>query len=156
MADKNPDFSTRLSEIVLNELKMNKQEFAELVGIHINSVTNYLERGVVPEWHILLKISEATKKSVDFLLRGSAAQETRSSGKIRSDAGGEKRRVSETEWTFLQALRNMDSLSQRAIFLLAGSEANRALHEREVKKDKRKKEILEKAVKVLSKAASDV
>ena len=75
MASKNINFSKRLYNIVIDQLGWSKTKFAREIDIHINSVTNYLEKGVVPEWDILLRICDKLKLSVDFILRDEPIEE---------------------------------------------------------------------------------
>ncbi|GAG37025.1 unnamed protein product [marine sediment metagenome] len=56
------------------------------------------------------------------------------------------------EITLREALREIDPISRRGVYLSAITQLNEAMREKEINKDKRKKEILEKALEVLKKA----
>ena len=70
MASKNKNFSDRLQDIVKGKLGWNKTKFSKEVKIHLNSATNYLENGVVPEWDILIRICEKIGTTTDYMLKG--------------------------------------------------------------------------------------
>ncbi len=59
------------------------------------------------------------------------------------------------ELILIEALREIDPISRIGVYSSAITELNLARREKEVRKDKRKKEILDKAIKVLSKAIGE-
>lgn len=71
MAPKNPDFTKRLEQLQ-EELGFKTQKsFAEMLEIGVSALGNYFSEkkyGRVPEWHLLLKISKKTGKSINWLL----------------------------------------------------------------------------------------
>lgn len=72
MARKNIDFANRL-EMTIKESGLDYRDFSEKAKIGYTTLMNYLvpgSRGRVPEWDQLVKISEFTKKSIDWLLTG--------------------------------------------------------------------------------------
>ncbi len=72
MARKNIDFTARLEKII-KESGLENQEFAKIAKINYTTLMNYIvpgSRGRVPEWDILVKISEHSNISIDWLLTG--------------------------------------------------------------------------------------
>ena len=59
------------------------------------------------------------------------------------------------EMDLIEAIRILDPVNRVGLFSLAIHRLNEAKLEKEVKKDKRKKEILDKAIKTLSKVISE-
>jgi len=47
-----------------------QNDFAQELGISLNSMTAYAAKGKVPEWQVLVKIAEKLNTSVDWLLTG--------------------------------------------------------------------------------------
>jgi len=52
----------------------------------------------------------------------------------------------------IKALREIDPISRRGVYLSALTQLNEAMREREIRRDKRKQEILEEAARKLSRA----
>ena len=158
MAEKNQEFSKRLRDIVIGEFGWSKKDFAEKSDIHINSATNYLEKGVVPEWDILLRISRLVSKSTDFLLLGDNSKtETPISNRINEvkrteDEGFSTGSFTTEEQELIKALREIDPVSRKGIYFSAINQLRESMREKEIRRDKRKKEIIENALDVLKKA----
>jgi len=64
--------------------------------------------------------------------------------------------VNNEEYELIKALRELDLISRKGVYLSAITQLNEAMRERNIKKDKRKKEILEKTIKTLTKAIADI
>ena len=62
-------FSKRLFEL-WKLLRITQKEFAKAINISENAAGNYLRKGRVPEWDILVRISTYFDKSIDWLLTG--------------------------------------------------------------------------------------
>jgi len=72
MATKNIDFTDRL-EKRLSEMGVDKKIFCKDAEINYSTFMTYLapgSRGRVPEWDQLVKIANASGKSIDWLLTG--------------------------------------------------------------------------------------
>ena len=61
-------------------------------------------------------------------------------------------RLTDGEITLIKALREIDPISRRGVYLSALTQLNEAMREREIRRDKRKREILEDAARKLSRA----
>lgn len=61
-------------------------------------------------------------------------------------------RLTDEEITLIKALREIDPISRRGVYLSALTQLNEAMREREIRRDKRKREILEDAARKLSRA----
>jgi len=78
MATKNSLFTDNLKKIIA-DLKMSNREFAEKAKIGYSTIMTYLNEnnyGHVAEWDILIKISKASGKSIDWLLTGEEKGQT--------------------------------------------------------------------------------
>jgi len=64
--------------------------------------------------------------------------------------------VNNEEYELIQALRELDPISRKGVYLSAVEQCNEAMRERNIRKDKRKKEILKKTIKTLTKAVADI
>ncbi|MFA5262105.1 MAG: helix-turn-helix transcriptional regulator [Candidatus Omnitrophota bacterium] len=72
MAGKNIEFTGRLKKAI-KDTGLNKNVFAREAKIEYNTLMNYLVPkglGRVPEWDQLVKIADATGKSIDWFLTG--------------------------------------------------------------------------------------
>jgi hypothetical protein len=72
MAMKNPEFTERLKKAIAGT-GLNNPAFAEKAKINYRSLMGYLMPGTVghvPEWDQLVKISDASGRSIDWLLTG--------------------------------------------------------------------------------------
>jgi len=72
MAKKNLEFTERLTKAI-QDSGLSRPAFAEKTGIGYSTLMNYLSRGSigrVPEWDQLLKISEASGRTIDWFLTG--------------------------------------------------------------------------------------
>lgn len=56
----------------------------------------------------------------------------------------------------IKALREIDPIIRKGVYLSAMEQFNEAIRERNIRKDKRKKEILEKTIKTLTKAVGEM
>lgn len=72
--------------------------------------------------------------------------------KKTGEAFGKRLSLSSDEIEFIRALRELDKIGRRGIYFSAMEEFNDALRERKIKKDSRRKAILEKAIGVLKNA----
>jgi hypothetical protein len=61
-------------------------------------------------------------------------------------------RLTDEEITLIKALREIDPIGRRGVYLSALTQLNEAMREREIRRDKRKREILEDAARKLSRA----
>ena len=52
-------------------------------------------------------------------------------------------------------LREIDPIRRKGVYVSAMEQCNEAMRERNIRKDKRKKEILEKTIKTLTKAVAE-
>ena len=64
--------------------------------------------------------------------------------------------LSKEEYELIKALREIDSISRKGVYLSAVTQFNEAMREKAISKDKRKKEILEKTIKTLTKAVAEM
>lgn len=64
---RNPEFSRRLFGL-WQKLGITQKEFARDLHISENAAGNYLRKGRVPEWDILVRIADYFKRSIDWLL----------------------------------------------------------------------------------------
>ncbi|MFC1869112.1 hypothetical protein ACFL0H_13420, partial [Thermodesulfobacteriota bacterium] len=62
--------------------------------------------------------------------------------------------LSREELTLINAIRELDNIGKKGVYITAIGHLNEAMRDREIRKDKRKKEFLDKAIKDLSKAIS--
>jgi len=60
------------------------------------------------------------------------------------------------EEELLKAIREIDPISRKGVYLSALTQLNEAMREKNIRKDKRKKEILEKTTKTLTKAVAEM
>ena len=60
------------------------------------------------------------------------------------------------EQELIKALREIDPISRKGVYLSAVTQFNEAMREKAIRKDKRKKEILEKTIKTLTKAVAEM
>ena len=64
--------------------------------------------------------------------------------------------INREENELITALREIEPISRKGVYLSAMEQNNEAMRERNIRKDKRKKEILEKTIKSLTKAVSEM
>ena len=64
--------------------------------------------------------------------------------------------ISRDEYELIKALCEIDPISRKGVYLSAMEQFNEAMRERNIRKDKRKKEILEKTIKTLTKAVGEM
>ena len=69
MAEKNQQFSERLKTAV-NTCGVSQVDLSNELNIDKGSLNRYLNQGRVPEWHILVKLSDRLNISCDWLLTG--------------------------------------------------------------------------------------
>jgi len=60
------------------------------------------------------------------------------------------------EYELITALREIDPISRKGVYLSSITQFNEAMRERNIRKDKRKKEIVEKTIKTLTKAIGEM
>jgi transcriptional regulator with XRE-family HTH domain len=71
-AKKNKGFTLRLEEAIKRS-GLGHTEFARNAGIGYSTLMNYLNKdnvGRVPQWHVLLKISHFTNRTIEWFLTG--------------------------------------------------------------------------------------
>lgn len=76
MAAKNADFTARLEKAIA-DTGLDNKTFAKEAKMGYSTLMNYLvpgSRGRVPEWDQLVKISKASKKTINWLLTGEEKQ----------------------------------------------------------------------------------
>jgi len=64
--------------------------------------------------------------------------------------------LTEEESELIQALRKIDPISRKGVYLSAVTQLNQAMREKDIRRDERKKAVLEKTIKVLSKAVAEM
>ncbi len=64
--------------------------------------------------------------------------------------------INNEEYELIKALRELDPLGRKGVYISAVGQCNEAMRERTIRKDKRKKEILEKTIKTLTKAIGEI
>lgn len=69
MADINLEFSSRLREAI-KKAGLSQKALARMIGVREVTISKYVKHGGVPEWNILVKISQSLNVSCDWLLTG--------------------------------------------------------------------------------------
>ena len=60
------------------------------------------------------------------------------------------------EYELMKALREIDPISRKGVYLSPVTQFNEAMREKAISKDKRKKEMLEKTIRTLTKAVAEM
>ena len=75
MADKNPQFGSRLKSAIKSS-GLKQVQLAEKINVTATSISYYAKHGRVPEWDILVKIADLLGVSTDWLLTGKGPKPT--------------------------------------------------------------------------------
>lgn len=123
--------------------RITQEAFANQLGIALRTYHRY-EKGERKVPKGLLKLAHLLKeKDVGIVADVSY-------GSSKSNP------ISDEEYELIKAVRELDPISRKGVYLSAITQLNEAMRERNIRKDKGKKEILDKTIKVLTKAIAEV
>ena len=144
-------------------LGLNQSQFANLLGISGNFVSDLELAKAPPTKPILLLIESRWSILPDQILTGEGfdsekvkryvSEQSHTEG--LSEPLGPYPQPTEHEYELISALRELDPISRKGVYLSAITQLNEAMKEKNIRKDKRKKEILEKAARALTKAVAE-
>ena len=146
-----------LDRIISTEGLKNDADLAKLFNVAASTVSSWRTRDSIPyEKIIAFCVSKNISLNHIFLGEG---PEYKMNFQSEFDVDEDIKtygNLSQEENELIKALRELDPLGRKGVYISAVGQCNEAMRERTIRKDKRKKEILEKTIKILTKAIGEM
>ena len=150
------EISQILDRIIKLKGLKNDKELAKLFSVAPNTISSWRSRGSIPyEKIIAFCVQEGF--SLDYVFPGEGSPFNRDAKFVADVSYGTytSNPISDEEYELIKAVRELDPISRKGVYLSAITQFNEAMREKNIRKDKRKKEILDKTIKVLTKAIGE-
>jgi transcriptional regulator with XRE-family HTH domain len=137
---------------------LSRDAFASKIGADKSTVQRYENENNIPKGDILLRIHTEFGTNIHWLLTGEGEQYLKKQPEysVIAESGESYDQPTQEEHELIRALRAMDPLSRRSVYLAAIDQLDEAIREKAVRRDKIKRELLEKSIKNLTKAVSEM